>query len=273
MANISNSFYVYIDSKHRLSGTDSNFTYPIKLPDDREFTHVALLNALIPKSYYLIQDGGNTFQLQEGLTIVTITIPLGNYLLNTWKAVLTSLLNSNSPNSWVYAITYPNISSQADTGKFTYSVTGNTSQPSLIFDNILYEPFGFLGATTNAFTANSLVSATVLKLQSEDRLIIHSSLVNNPNSDNILISINAATSVPFSSVSWINYAPEYRAHRLMSQQNKTASFSLTNEHGTVLDLNGLNMNLTLIFYKEDNIYDVIRNFIKIMLTPKNSPNV
>ena len=268
-----NSFYVYVDSRQRSSGTDANFSYNIPLPDDHDFTHVTLLNALIPKSYYLIQDGGSTFQLQEGVQIVTINIPFGNYLLNTFRTVIANLLTNNSPNGWVYNVTYPTITTQADTGKFTYIVTGNSSQPSLIFDHVLFEPFGFFEDSTNTFIGNQLISTTVLKLQSEDRLILHSSLVNNPGVDNVLVSINAATNVPFSSVSYINVAPEFRSHKLISNQSKTATFSLTNEHGTILDLNGLNMNLTLLFYKQDNIFDVIRNFIRVLLTNKNSPNV
>ncbi|HVT63452.1 MAG TPA: hypothetical protein VHD33_08210 [Legionellaceae bacterium] len=264
-------FYVYIDSRKRLSGTDSNFTYSIPLPDDHNFTHVTLLNALIPKSYYLIQVGFNTFQLQENSNIVTITVPIGNYTLSAFESIISNLLTTNSPNGWTYSISYPN-STQPDTGKLTYTVSGNSSQPSLIFGPDLFEPFGFFQNSTNTFVNNTLVSTCVIKLVSEDRLILHSSLVNNPNIDNIIISINSATNIPFSSISWINFAPEYRSHKLVNNAVKVASFSLTDEAGRILDLNGLNMNLTLAFYRKDNIFDVIRNFIKLLITPKNNPS-
>lgn len=264
MASNTGFYYYYIDSRKRTSGTDSSFNYIISLPDDHKFTHVCILNALIPKSYYLIQAGYNTFQLREDTTTVTITVPPGNYLKGVFQAVIGGLLSTASPNGWVYTITYPT-GNNPDTGKFTYIVTGNTSQPALIFGPDLFEPFGFFQNSINTFIGDSITSTAVIKLVSEDRLIIHSSLVNNPNEDNILISINAATNVPFSSVSYVTFAPDYRSHRLMSNTVKTASFQLTNESNQILDLNGLNMNFTLAFYCQDDILDIIRQYLKVQL--------
>ena len=51
------TYYVYINSRERIAGTDENFTYNIQFPDGFDFTHVVCLNVLIPKSYYLIQNG------------------------------------------------------------------------------------------------------------------------------------------------------------------------------------------------------------------------
>ena len=73
---VTNPYYVYINSRDRISGTDENFSYNIQFPEGFDFTHVVCLNALIPKSYYLIQSGGveNIFYLKENLTTVTISI-------------------------------------------------------------------------------------------------------------------------------------------------------------------------------------------------------
>ena len=51
-----------------------NFTYNIQFPEGYEYDNVVCLNALIPKSYYLIQTGPleNIFQLQEDNELVTI---------------------------------------------------------------------------------------------------------------------------------------------------------------------------------------------------------
>lgn len=265
---VENPYYVYIDSRKRLSGTDSNFSYQIQFSPDQDYTHITLLNALIPKSYYLIPEHNNTFQLQEGLQIVSIDIPIGNYFLQAWQSTLSSLLTANSPNGWVYNVTYP-AATGADTGKLRYSVTNNTSQPSIIVSS-LFEPFGFFMNTTNTFINDSLNSTTVINLQSETRLLLHCSLVNNPAEDNVLISINATSNVSFSTISYINYAPEYRSHRITSQLSQTVSFSLTDESGNILDLNGLNMNLTLMFFKKDPINDIIRNYLKMQVLKDNS---
>ena len=67
---------LYINSSNRISGTDGQFT--IKLPSNflHDFDKVAVLAANIPKTYYQVQDGFNTFTLVEGLSNITITVPL-----------------------------------------------------------------------------------------------------------------------------------------------------------------------------------------------------
>jgi hypothetical protein len=127
----------------------------------------------------------------------------------------------------------------------------------------LFEPFGFLANSTNIFTGTTLTSSCVIKLQSEDRLLIHSNIVNNPGMDDVLISINSTTSINYSSIAWECPAPEFYTHLLSSPNNSTYSFSLTNEDGEVIQLNGLNLNLTLLLYKKDDIFDKIRNFFKL----------
>ena len=128
----------------------------------------------------------------------------------------------------------------------------------------MYEPLGFLRDTTNLFTGTTLVSTCVIKLQSEDRLLIHSNVVNNPGKDDILISINSTTSVNYSSIAWDNPCPDFYSRILNSKNNNTCSFSLTDENRELIQLNGLNMNLTLLFYKKDEIFDQIRNFLKMI---------
>ena len=54
---VTNPHFIYINSRDRINGTDENFTYNINFPSGLDFTHVVCLNVLIPKSYYLIQNG------------------------------------------------------------------------------------------------------------------------------------------------------------------------------------------------------------------------
>jgi len=265
MSFVLNPFIVYINSRNRLSGTDSNFTYNIGFPDGYNFDHIVCLNALIPKSYFLIQEGNNTFELKENNTTVTITVPIGCYLLRAFQTTIGSLLTAASPNSLTYTVTYP-ASTGADTGKFTYTQTNGAIQSSLIFGNVLFEPFGFQQGSTNLFQGTTLISTTVIKLQAEDRILIHSNAVHNPTADDILVSINSSTSVNYSSIAYTNYHPEYNSHLLNSKNNNTYSFTITDENNVVLDTNGLNVNITLLFYKKDPIFQQLRDFMKLALT-------
>src|SRR5690606_27282568 len=55
------------------------------------------------------------------------------------------------------------------------------------------------------------------------------------------------------------------SHLRTSQNNNTYSFSLTDENGELIQLSGLNMNLTRSLYKKDPILNQIRNFMKLAL--------
>lgn len=259
---ILNPYYVFINSRDRISGTDEDFTYNIQFPAGFEFTHVVCLNALIPKSYYLIQAGENTFQLQENSTTVTISVPIGSYLLNAFSSTIATLLTNASPNGLTYTVTYPALSG-ADTGKWTYTQNNGSITSSLIFNSTLFEPFGFSANSTNTFTGTTLISTCVIKLQSEDRLLIHSNCVNNPTKDDVLVSINSTTSINYSSIAYLCPAPEFYARLLQSPNNSTYSFCLKDEDGRIVQLNGLNMNITLLFYKKDDIFERLRNFLKL----------
>ena len=260
-----NPYYVYINSRDRIAGTDENFTFNISFPQDKEFTHVVCLNALIPKSYYLIQIGEfeNVFQLQENNTVVTVTIPIGSYLLTAFQTTVETALTTASPNGLTYTMTFPSSSGPVN-GMWTYTQSNPSIQSSIIVNAHFFEPLGFFSSTTNLFTGSTLQSTCVIKLQSEDRLLIHSNVVNNSGSDDILVSINSTTSVNYSSIAWECPAPEFYSHVLSSENNHTYSFSLTDENNELIQLNGLNMNLTLLFYKKDDIYDKLHNFIKLI---------
>ena len=82
-------------------------------------------------------------------------------------------------------------------------------------------------------------------MQSEDRLLIHSNIAANLT-DDVLVSINSTTSINYSSIAWECPAPEFYSHLLSSKNNNTYSFSLTDESGELIQLNGLNLNLTLM---------------------------
>ncbi len=68
--------------------------------------------------------------------------------------------------------------------------------------------------------------------------------------DDILVSVNSTTSLNYSSIDYECPAPEFYSHLLSSKNNNTYSFSLTDERGELIQLNGLNMNLTLLLDKK-----------------------
>ena len=86
--------------------------------------------------------------------------------------------------------------------------------------------------------------------------------------DDVLVSINSTSSINYSSINYICPAPEFYSRILSSKNNNTYSFTLTDEDGELIQLNGLNLNFTLLFYKKDPIFDQIRNFMKMIVMKK-----
>ena len=151
----------------------------------------------------------NIFQLQENATVVTVTVPIGSYLLTSFKTMIGTLLTNASPNHLTYTLTYP-ASSGADTGKWTFTQTNGAIISSIIVNHI-FLTIGLFSNSTNQSNGTTLISTCVIKLQSEDRLLLHSNIVNN-GKDDVLISINSTTSINYSST-----APELYSHLLSSK--------------------------------------------------------
>ena len=130
----------YVSSVDRLSGSSSNFLYKFAFSNNTgNYDTVAVLSAAIPKSYYLISSYNDEFTLSENGTDVVITVTSGNYSLTSWKNTLTTLLNNNSPNGWIYTVTFPSPNSGSSTGKLTFTVSGNSGiQPIFTFSEQLY---------------------------------------------------------------------------------------------------------------------------------------
>src|SRR5690625_6031779 len=105
----------YINSRNRVNGSNENFTYKIELPTPNHFDHVCVMQAVIPKSYYLVQEGQNTFTVTIYVKVSgvvhpgaphVITVPPGNYTRRTFQNVLQSLLNTIG-SAIDFTITFP----------------------------------------------------------------------------------------------------------------------------------------------------------------------
>jgi hypothetical protein len=254
----------YINSRYRISGTHSDMNYRLDMHDIQP-DHVIVLQANIPKSYYMVQEGLNTFILTEGGSSIEISIPVGNYNRTNFKTTIQTLLNTNSPNTWNYIITIPS-STVADTGKYTFMVSGNSGiQPSLTFNNNnISELIGFETNTTYNMINDLLISANVIKMQKEDTLFIRTNIVN-VHSNGVLQEINAINSADFDNIVYTNTNSDHYAKEINGHTNNIFNFKLTNENGDIIDLNGQNYTFTICAFKQDNTTDMIKQYIKYKL--------
>jgi hypothetical protein len=251
----------YINTLFKQSGTNENFSYKIQIPSNESYDRVVLLNASIPNSFYLIQDGFNSCTLREGGIDATITVPPGNYSAKTFASVLAQLFTTNSPHIWVYTITLPDQTTQASTGKFTYTVTGNDSQPSIICTDKINEQLGFAVNSFNTFVGNQIISSTTVNFGAESTLFIHSNIADSGDSD-VLQEIYAGNTQTLSYITYQCTESEMYSKELQNNQSNTFQFSLTNEKKQLMNLNGVDMQLTICLYKRDNTNDLIKKYIQ-----------
>ena len=257
---MSQSIY-YVNSINRISGTCGDFSYQIGLPSGSAYDRVCILQADIPISYYLVPANYNTFVLSENGVSVTVTVPVGNYNANSFATVLTSLLNASSPNGWVYTVTFPSGINTVSTAKYTFSVTGNSGQTaSFTFTNALYEQFGFNTNSTISFTS-SVVSANVVSFVPETSLIIHSDIVNDGETDILQVVFNN-NNTPFSTATYQCSDVNSFSKPLRTTQSNVYHFSITDEHGRTIDLNGVNCVFSLVLYKQDNLTQLVKSYMR-----------
>ncbi len=264
----------YIDSRDRVSGTDNNFNIALNLSPDDDFDSVVILQCQIPKSYYLIREGLNTFTINEtnNQTNTTLTsiiyIPSGNYNRKSLASVLEQVLGQYSASNISYTVSFLNPTKQGDDGKYYFSYSGNYTV-SFNFSSNVFEALGFDKNSANSFIFNSiigeweLVSKNVIKLQLEDTIYIHSNICNNPEGNDVLQEIYCSTGESsFSNIYYSMIDLESCSKSMVRSNNNIYNFNLTNEDDQPVELNGLNMFITLMVYKKNKIFDLIKGYIK-----------
>jgi hypothetical protein len=240
-----------INSANREEGSYSStdFFITLQIPPDRKFTKVVLDNCIIPKTWYNIQEGFNSFYIIENSIQRKITIIASDYAPNTLSNELINELNTGQPIGWLYTVTFPSGRTSGINAKFTFSVTGNSSQPSLYFPNTLtpYEQLGFDAGSTTQFSANSLTSPNVVFLQSERAIFLHSDIVNNPYS-NILQTMFTSANITFSSIYFTQYNHIFNSRKYNGNNKNRFRFTLSDQDDNLISLNGNNWEFTIILW-------------------------
>lgn len=234
-----------INSNDRDSGTHSDFMITLPLYT-QDVDRVVVLDASIKRSFYLIEDGQNTFTLTENDQSTSITIPPGNYNFGSFRLVLQNLLNTFSPKLWTYSITVPNTATSASTGKYTFTCAGG--DPAFTFSEHLHEQFGFEAGSTNLFVGGTLISANPVFFN-KDTLHIHSDMCSN-GSDNIL-QVVSASGADFSSLKYLCLDVEANS-KPMTKRSNIFRFTILDENHKHVTL-ALNVLFTIMFYKHSDL--------------------
>jgi hypothetical protein len=259
-----NSRIIEINSNERLTGTHGNFTYALKksIMNEEDYTHVSVLKASIPVSYYLIQEKYNFIHLIEGGVTTKVTMEAANYNSNSFMKTLTTKLNA--AGSFTYNMTMRDPFTQADTGKIYFTVSNNNGvQPSIVI-NHMHEQLGFNKNDTVSFINNKLVSDNVVSFIPERTLFIHSSLVDNiENSSTTVLESVFCDNVKNYSVVRFNNPDVIGYSKKIIPLKSIFTIRITDENETPIDFNGSNIVLSLLFYRSIN--NLIKDYINYKL--------
>ena len=240
------------------------------------FNRVSVLQASISKSYYTVEAGLNTITVIEGVHTFDVNAPPGIYNRNNFASIFASTLNASSAafgGGYTYSITFPNSFTTNDTLFYTYSVSGNAGvQPQFVISDSsvsnLYESMGFAPNTTYSFVGNSLVSIYATKLNPVDAIFIHSDICKNEYgtlSNNVLQEIYTGGVPATSAITYLATNADAYSKVLSSNKAGVFHFYITDQDDNQINLNGGTVELTLVLYKENDIYKVISNFIDMLV--------
>ena len=256
----------HINSYNRVTGDANDFEHEVDLID-HDVDRVCVLQCNIPKSYYQMRSGYNAFTLTELGVDYTVTLTPGNYSRSNLKTALATLMTAASGNGWTYSVTFPS-SASVDTGKYTFTVTGNSSnQPSLTFgassaDNT-HDFLGFDPSSTNAFTADSIISTNVISLTVEDIIYVHSDLAAG-STDTLLQEIYGY-GPDFDNINFTSPDTHKYSKPLSPHLNDHYRFYLTNERDERINLNGRDWSMAICCYKHQDNVDDTRSMLRQLL--------
>jgi len=246
MANIINTYTVFIDSSQRVNGTTDNFSIQLKRPfilsKPSNYFQVTVKSAEIPYNFQQVNVNNNvlTFQFVRGVYNLTssITIPKGNYNVNN----LLSVLKSNiSPQ---FIITYDNVKN-----KFTF--THATNDFMFMSSSTCLQILGFNNNETiasNPSASLSLTSVNCVNVYSIRTIQVNSNLItyniNKVQKNNFCILCSVPiTCTPFSLIEYINRT-NFKTNLFLNRISNI-KIKLTDDNGNLIDLNGCHYSLTI----------------------------
>jgi hypothetical protein len=230
--------------------TSSNFTFSFN-KDIKRIVEIYISSIHVPYSFYAISDYNNTFTMNNGN--ITITIPPGNYTTTTICAILKSLIDSAFNDTTTNVI-------------FSYSTFKLTITRGIAFniDAVIY-PYTnaakILGFNTSSQVAFSVTSDSAINISGPNYIVLHSKVLSHPINNKILYSDDTYTDVLATIpvdvgvgeiLSLTNTVPlpiKY-SYKYNYVAGSAIDFTITDEFGNILNLNGGDVAIQLVFITE-----------------------
>ena len=255
---MSENLEIYLNSKTATQYLDNNvadciFTIPnIEIDILKEDVYIAVRNAVIPYSWYVVNSTNNKLDITIDGTAYSISIPLGNYNVNTLATQIKTEIDAiqiQHSISGTFSISY-----LGKLNKYHYFHT--TKQFSFLSTSTCFELLGFKDGQTYIASAlpfqqikHELTSTIGINLFVVRAIYVNSNNfilqnINNstPSNAGILASISV-TGNPNSIIHYENTTSKHKIHTLNNINN--LHIKLTDQDGDLLELNSINWSMTL----------------------------
>lgn len=245
-----------VNSYNTLVNSASTSDFYIKLPAwYDQYDTIAVQNIQIPKTYYGISSGSNSFTITENGTPRTITLTVGNYNFTSLATELKTQLGLT------YTVT-PNAS------RGTYTIGNSSAITTTTYTFTDQRLSHTLGMDFPSSTFSGLSYETDIILYNTPSILVHSDIANNVSysgtnnlMDDTILAIPVGNIGDLSYLSWtnndvanINYANSLK---------NTIRFYLTDIYNQSLNLNEMPVLITLIFYNKDDTNQLIRDAYRL----------
>ena len=237
-----------VDSKKRYSGTTSNFIYRIDKGIDR-IRKITVVQLSLPFSYWVINPANNILILNNGSN--TATVPNGTYNLTNFQLILKNALNAagiNSGFSVVYSLATGRITIANSLTSFT--INSVASQPLSTFSTLLGFSVDATGTSVTGDSSMNIAGPRYLYVISQ-KLCKYFVSQRPRYADS---TFNNAIGIVVPNVAFGGFITEFTPLEVSINDNKGGAsysvvddidFTLYNEYGQIVDLNGLDWLLVL----------------------------
>lgn len=281
MSLIEKSIMLHLDSYERLNqdGTHQdcffNIVNQLSGHSIEEFDRVVCMSFNIAKSYYAIEEGFSSFQIQDSSAtgFYTVDITPGTYSAIQLRDYLIDEINTKSSmygDNYTYNVAFSSI-----TAKYTFTVSNNTEQPIFRMGINVFHNIGFEANTDYQFSSNTLVSKNVINLAPENNLMIRTTLCEGgDNNENILQDIHMSNIPPFGYHQFYQHDVEGYS-KILNTQSTNIRVYITNEDAEhtglqrILNLNGINWTMNVLLYKKTTLPKLIKNDLILKQLEKN----
>jgi hypothetical protein len=247
----------YINSRTRESGISGQFVHKIKLPTNHDT--ISLISCSIPKSWYLIPNTEENFFF---LGTTKISIPVGNYTVNTFVETINTLI---APSTATFS---------ALTGKLT--IVSSATSISFPANSRINQLFGFAQGSVNNFVGGQISSDSIVNFQSVNTLYICLDIVrdNSYGIANCLFALPITNAVDYSYLTFQNTSVnETSKHLTIPKSNSDAvldvKISILDEELQPVDLNGIDMTLTFKTWEYRDFYRVQKALLDLNIAREN----